>query len=608
MNAAADEETTLAADQEAGDRQADDTASVPASVRPSLRWWPAAAILALMAAMRFLPSLLEAPPFALMMLGFLGPGLVGGLLLLAWWCFASRATLAEKLTGIAGLLVIAGLSIGLLHYSMKGMGIVIMMLPTGLAAFAVGLVVMSWSPRWRVAVALLAAAVGFGFWDFRQSEGVTGQFEAQLLWRWEPNAEQRYLNELAAREEAPQGSATLQPINLESAAWPSFRGENRRGTVAGVTLQTNWREQPPELIWKRKVGPGWSSFSVAGNRLYTQEQRGETEAVVCLDAETGDALWEHVYPSRFWESVSGAGPRATPTIGRDGVYAFGADGILMRLDASNGAVVWQRDVKEDAAREPPMWGYAASPLLVDTLVVVHAGGEDEKGLFAYQADDGGIAWSVPSGSHSYSSAQLTELCGRRGILMMTDAGLQFLDPATGATIWRYDLKTDNYRALQPLVVDRSIYIATSLQEGTHRVTVQCDEAGDWSLDGTWTSRDMKSEFNDFVHHDGCIYGFDGSIFACIDAESGRRLWKRGRYGNGQVLLFSQSGQLLIATEKGGVVLLKATPEKHVELAEFQAIEGKTWNHPVVVGDRLYIRNAQEAACYRLPVSFQVADL
>ncbi len=183
--------------------------------------------------------------------------------------------------------------------------------------------------------------------------------------------------------------------------------------------------------------------------------------------------------------------------------------------------------------------------------------------------------------------------------METNAGLQFISAKDGSKIWQYDSPVQNYRALQPLVLGNSILLANSLGEGTKKLSVSRD--GDqWSIKEEWASRDMKPDFNDFVEYQGSLYGFDGNIFASIDLATGKRQWKKGRYGNGQVLLLCDAGQMLLTSEAGELVLLRADSKSMVELAKFPAIEGKTWNHSVVVGNHVFIRNAEEAACYELP--------
>ncbi len=570
----------------------------------TLRWWPAASLLLVAIALKFVPTLVDSPSLPVLMIGFFGPAAVC-LLLMGWWVLASRASWREKLTGLVGMALLAGTSIALLDLTMKGMSVASLLFPTGVAAFSISLILLANRPNVRLVVALIAAATGFGYWDLVRSDGVTGSFAAELAWRWEPTAEQEYIASLKGQNattentEASDGDVlTAIDVNLATAEWPSFRGTQRDGKQFGATVDEDWEKNPPRRVWSSKIGPGWSSFTVAGNHLFTQEQRGDNEAVVCLDANTGKSLWSCEYPGRFWEAIAGAGPRATPTLAPAGLFALGADGALLCLKASTGEVVWQRDLKKDAQRKPPMWGFSSSPLVCAGVVVVHAGGAGELGVLAYDEVTGDLRWSVASGDHSYSSPQLAKFGDTTGILMQTNVSLQFLSVEDGKTIWEHEWKSDNYRALQPLVMGDSVIMATSLGLGSRRLAVSQD-ANSWSVKEVWTSRDMKPDFNDFVDYQGNLYGFDGNVFACIDVETGERKWKRGRYGNGQVLLLPEKGQLLVITEKGDLVLVRATPDDLMEVARLNVLTGKCWNHPVLIGSRLYVRNAQEAACFEL---------
>ena len=570
------------------------------ALQQTLRWWPVALLIVSMVFLRKLPDMLESPSLGVLMLSFMGPAGLG-ILVLLWWVSLSRASMNEKLIGFFAVALIGVITIALSHFSMLGMGTMIFQIPYGTAAFAIPLILLANRPSLRLPIALVATVVGFGYWDLLQTHGVSGRFVSELSWRWEATAEENYLKSRVNKETLGNTTLNEPAITLASAAWPSFRGASRDGKLLGLSLSEDWKASPPKLIWKTKIGPGWSSFSVAGNRLFTQEQRGEKEAVVCLDAKTGQTVWEYEYDSRFWESVAGAGPRATPTIADEGLFSLGANGILACLNASTGAKIWERDIQVDSKRKPPMWGFASSPLITEGVVVVHAGsGAKEEGvLLAYDATTGKPRWSIPSGSHSYSSAQTANLEGVSGVLMETNAGLQFVNAKDGSTIWQFDSPTQNYRTLQPLVIGNSILLANSLNEGTKRLSVT-REGESWSVKEQWTSSDMKPDFNDFVEHQGSLYGFDKDIFACIDLATGQRQWKKGRYGNGQVLLLCDADQMLVTSEKGELVLLKADSSKMVELGKIHAIEGKTWNHSVVVGNLVFIRNAEEAACYELP--------
>ena len=571
--------------------------------RDSLRWWPALFIVIVMLILQLLPMFFESPPLPVMMLGLMGPS-VAGLLLLPWWLFASRAAIREKLIGLAGLFFIGGMAVMFDHSSIIGMPIMMYQLPVGMAAFALPLILLSRRSSYRLRAALLGTLLGFGAWDLMRFDGVTGEFGAEFSYRWAPTSEDEYLKSLATTEESNSGESPdagqYQTINTENALWPEFKGRNRNNVISGVSLEENWDQHSPRLIWKTLVGPGWSSFSVADNRLFTQEQRGKSEAILCLDAESGDIVWAYEYPGRFWESIGGAGPRATPTIGDDALYCAGADGTVVCLEPNTGKLIWKRNLRTDADRKPPMWGWSSSPLVVNSKVIVYAGGDNDKGVIAYDASTGDIVWSVASGDHSYSSPQLAEFHGVQGILMVSNEGLQFLDLQDGHIIWNHAWKTETHRVLQPLVNGNSVLFAGNMSDGTRRVSVS--RLGDeWQVLEDWTSHSMRPQYNDFVLYEGHVYGFDFSIFASINLETGKKNWKRGRYGNGQVVLLEDEGQLLVTSETGEIVLLKASPEGLNELARFPAIEGKTWNHPVLIGDRLYLRNGEVAACYQMPI-------
>jgi outer membrane protein assembly factor BamB len=578
-----------------GDPMRQDRTSDP--VRPTLRLWPALVLVAVLWLLGRVPVLVgEASP-TVFMIGFFGPAACA-LLILVWWLAGSRATRREKLIGALGLAAILVITTLLAHPSVRGFSIIGNAVPWGFTAFVAGLVAARWvAPHRRLAIGLGAAALAFGFWTLVRMEGVWGDFRAQRAWRWQPTAEERYL---AEREQSTGTRAVARPIG--EVEWPGFRGPRRDGVVPGAALAEDWTALPPRELWRIRVGPGWSSFAVAGRRLFTQEQRGELEVVVAYDAETGAELWAHESPSRFFETLGGAGPRATPTLSDGRLFALGAEGLLHRLDPTTGEVVWQADLRTDAEREPPMWGFASSPLVLDEVVLVHAGGEGDRGLLAYGVDDGRLRWGAPAGDHSYSSPQLAEIAGERYVPVVSGEGMTLHDPEDGTVVWDYEWSTETYRALQPLVVgDSSLLISTGQGVGTRRLDLR-REAGGFSTTERWTSRGLKPDFNDYAAHEGHLYGFDPNILACIDLETGEQRWKGGRYGHGQLLLLPDADQLLVLSEKGEIVLVRATPEKLEELARLPVLHAKTWNHPVLVNDRLYVRNGEEAVALAMPLA------
>jgi hypothetical protein len=390
------------------------------------------------------------------------------------------------------------------------------------------------------------------------------------------------------------------PLALEPGDWPRFRGPAGNGEVHGVEIATDWKSKPPRLVWRQRIGPAWSSMVVVGGRLFTQEQRGESEAVVCLDAATGREIWAHEDATRFWEAVSGAGPRATPAFADGRLYTLGAKGLLNCLDAATGRCHWSHHIADDSGAPVPLWAYSGSPLVTGGLVVAFAGGPGEKQLLAYDGVTGATAWSVSAGQLSYSSAQLVSIDGTPQVLILSDRGLVAVSPESGALLWDYSAPIPGApRSVEANAVGPSqILIAT--EAGIGMVLLEIRREGEtWSVSAGEASNNFKPAFSDFVVHDGAMYGFDSAIFACVDYHTGKRRWKQGRYGHGQVLLLADQGLLLVQAETGEVVLLAANPERLEELGRFQAIEGKTWNHPAVVHGRLFVRNAEEIACYDL---------
>ena len=397
-----------------------------------------------------------------------------------------------------------------------------------------------------------------------------------------------------------ESSRVGESISLSSGDWVEFRGRNRDGVIHSIKIATDWNTIPPRQLWRQRVGPAWSSVIVVGGRLYTQEQRGEQEAVVCYDAETGRELWAHTDVARFWESVSGAGPRATPTFADGRIYTLGGTGILNCLDAAIGERYWSHDIAADVGTRPPQWGFSSSPLVTDGLVIVFAGGDGDKNLLAYHADTGNLAWAVPAGTTGYGSPYLATLAGKRQCLLLSDLGLIAVDPATGAVLWKGGAAMPGAPRYGQLHAIGEAQLLVGSYEMTSVTLLDVKRDGEnWSVVPRWTSKNLRPEFPDFVLHDGHAYGFDVSIFCCIDLATGKRCWKEGRYGRGQVVLLADQSLLLVMSESGEAVLLSANPERHEELGRLKALDGKTWNHPVIAHGRLYARNAEEMACYEL---------
>ncbi len=542
-----------------------------------------------------------------MLYGVLG-GLACGPVIVLWWLFFSRAPWSERLGALAVLVIAIAVTQVMLHESVaKGnLGFqfylnVIPLLSLTFISWAVVSRYLSTGIRWFSMVVTIL--VTCGFFTLIRSEGLSGDGFPEFTWRWGVSAEERLLAQ-ADDEFAAPPSTTAAPKKAE---WPGFRGPDRAGLIRDLRIETNWSVSPPVELWRRPVGPGVSSFAVGGDFLYTQEQRGDHEVVSCYQLTTGQTVWRHLSTNRFWDSHVGAGPRATPALGDGRVYALGATGTLNALDALDGSVVWSRNAAADTDAKVPGFGFVNSPLVVDDSVIVHT-----KATVAYDLATGDPRWSGPDRGFSYSSPHLMTIDGVGQVLMLVGGSLISLEPTDGRLLWDYRLPEGLGGIVQPaLTRDGDVLISSQVSASaspadTRRIEVTQGPDG-WTIGERWVSNGLKPSFSQIVVYEDHAYGFDGRILASIALDDGKRRWKGGRYGSGQLMLLADQSLLLVVSEKGDVALVEASPDRFHELARFKAIEGKTWSQPALVGNTLLVRNGQEMAAFVLPLAIDTVS-
>ena len=384
---------------------------------------------------------------------------------------------------------------------------------------------------------------------------------------------------------------------------PQFFGAERDGKVLGASLDPDWTSHPPRMIWRQAVGSGWSSFSSVGGRLFTHEQVGPEEMVTCRHLPTGTLLWSARKATRFFQWQGGEGPRDTPTWSAGRVFARGGTGMLTCVNAITGTEIWSRPVLEENHLPNLIWGVSDSPLVVGTAVIVNGGDTNGPSLLAFDRDTGRPLWRAGSDKASYASPSVGTLLGKQVILSVNAASFTVHDLADGRVLVDYPWANDKWpKASQPVLVggDR---VFLSAGYGVGCVMLQIAAAPGtttgWTASEVWKSKTMKTQFNSAAYLDGFLYGLDDGFLACVDAKTGQRRWKDGRYGSGQSLLVDNF--VVIQNESGSVHLAQASPESFKEFGKIPALDSKTWNHPAVVGRYLVVRNDHEAACYELPV-------
>jgi outer membrane protein assembly factor BamB len=404
----------------------------------------------------------------------------------------------------------------------------------------------------------------------------------------------------------PAPSAPALPVKAESAAapasgstyWADFLGPGRLGHYDQKPILTQWPAGGLAQVWKQPVGGGYASFTVANGLAFTIEQRRGDEVVAAYDLRTGRERWTHSWKALFEEIMGGNGPRATPVWDDGRVYALGAEGELRCLEAATGKLIWNKNILADNGASNLRWGMSQSPLIVDGKVIVTPGGNHGNSVVAYDKLTGQRVWGSLDDKAAYASPTVATVGGRRQLLLMTAKRAVGVAVEDGRLLWEYPWVTDNdINAAQPIAVAANrVYLSSGYGHGATVLELTAQGDG-FRTRVVWANTRMKNKFNSAVLYEGYLYGLDEGILACVDVESGDLKWKGGRYGYGQLLL--ASGHLVVLTEEGDVVLVRAAPEKLQEVARFSALKGKTWNIPAISDGLLLVRNEVEMAAFRI---------
>lgn len=459
----------------------------------------------------------------------------------------------------------------------------------------------SWVVRLGVLAVILLIA-GLGMAAIRTLE-FTGSWQPIPRFRWEKDHDANL-----EQHRAHMSIKDLPPLDLTIDSvrdFPRFRGLRGDGIVTGLTLATNGNDAGLVERWRAPCGGGYAGFVVAGNAVITIEQRRGNEVVVCYDRATRMERWTYAYPALFERSepMGGDGPRATPAIADGAVYSLGATGHLACLDGQTGLARWTVNILEDNQAKNAEWGMSGSPLIVGDLVVVNPGIDPlrnaRQSLAAYNRHTGKRVWAEGNRPAGYSAPRLATLAGVEQILLFDAAGLAGFDPQNGKELWSFPWETMmGMNIIQPLVIgDDQVLISSELSNGAALLRVKKAGAG-FAVEEVWRNKQFASKFSSPVFAKGHIYGLSYGILTCLDAATGKRLWKDGRYGHGQILLIGE--HILVLTEMGDVALVAADPAGFRELARIPVLYGKTWNTPAVAGNQLFVRNHREMACYDLP--------
>lgn len=385
---------------------------------------------------------------------------------------------------------------------------------------------------------------------------------------------------------------------LLAADWPQWRGVNRDGISSETGLLRVWPAGGPKLVWKATgLGEGYSSFSVAGGRLFTQGQRAGVQYVMAFDVASGKKLWE-LANGQSYEERRGNGPRGTPTVDGDRVYALAADGSLVCADAATGRKIWGFNVVSRYGGEVPHWGISESPLVDGARLIVQPGGAGAS-IVALDKMSGKEVWKSPGDGAAYSSAILAQVGGIRQLLHFTSDAAVGVRADNGERLWRYtQVSNRTANIATPIYRDGHVFYSSDYGTGAALLKLDVNDSGKRAQEVYFT-REMRNHYSSSVLVGQHLYGFSSSVLTAMKFEDGSVAWRDRSVGKGTVIF--ADGMLYCQGENGAVALVEATPSGYKEISRFSISIGgyPLWSLPVIANGQLYIRDQDNLYRYAI---------
>jgi len=420
-----------------------------------------------------------------------------------------------------------------------------------------------------------------------------------------------------ANRSAPIAAATLfaallgagAPGDVLAADWPHLRGPNYNGVSAETGIVESWPATGPPVLWRIELGQGYSGIIAVGDRLYTQRQSLSGQYVVCLDADTGQPIWERRYGWPWEPDSNWPGPRATPTYHDGRIYFAGAFGLIGCLNAENGRRIWSVNVTEKFQGRGTEYGYACSPLVEDGKVFLPVGGKGAA-VVALDARDGSLVWRSGDEQASYSPAYPITVGGQRQIVTFLRNVVLGFEPRTGQQLWEHQW-SESYdeHAAWPVFEEPLLLTCAAFRGGARVLGLETGAAGA-SARLVWKSKVLSNDIFSSIVIDGHIYGFDlhdfqprhtrpaRGRFKCVKLATGEVCWSTDRTRHANVI--AADGKLILFNELGELILARATPLRYEELCRTQVFKGEVcWTAPTLHRGRLYVRNQSHACCIYL---------
>lgn len=380
--------------------------------------------------------------------------------------------------------------------------------------------------------------------------------------------------------------------------WNQFRGPERNGHIPVQSVFMDWTK-PPKTRWSTSCGLGHSSIITSGKLAITMEQDQDHEILIARSFDDGAEVWRLAEKTKWHDMLSGTGPRSTPTLHKGKIYALFSNGRLSCVEASTGKAEWNMRVIQNDY-EFPDWGLSISPLIWKDMIILSLGGESAA-VVAYSIDSGEQIWkSEVSGKGVYLSPEVLRLLSEDHLLVSVVGKIVSLDPKNGKTLWEKPWKIfmNNVQIVQPIAVSNdSIIVAAGYGKGAECFTIARDEESKkYRVQSSWKSKDLKAKFSNPILKDGYLYGLSENLLVCLEAKTGKLMWRGKKYSYGRILLVDQN--LILLGHSGVLSVIDATPEEFREISSRQLLSNaRCWNGPAFVNGYLLARNGEQIACF-----------
>jgi outer membrane protein assembly factor BamB len=396
-------------------------------------------------------------------------------------------------------------------------------------------------------------------------------------------------------------------------SWPQYLGRDRNGTSKEQGLLKRWPDAGPALLWDAELGGGYSSMAIARGRLVTMFYENGLEVVLCLNAETGKTIWRRSWEVNYapQDQRFAQGPRSTPTIDGDRVYAVGATGIFVCLKLGDGAQLWKLDLTTKYVAEQLTWGVAFSPLIVGEMVITNPGGK-QGAIVAFDKLSGKEVWKTGKEKASYSSPISISAAGEDQIVLFDQENLVGVSSANGQELWSMPWSTSYHLNITvPLWIDESFFISTGYGTGCARLKLIKKDDGSIDVEEVFRNKSLSNHFTNSVYYKGSIYGFDRDVgnFVCLDFATGKVRWEKPQLGRGQLLVVDD--HIIIQTEgaekkaddkesNARLILIEPATAEYREISAFVfSHDLKCWAAPAVANKKLYVRDHTKLYCFEL---------